>query len=147
VVLVSWNTDDWETPRMLFSELDHAYGPLELDVCATPETAKCRRYYTKEDDGLTKPWDAPVWLNPPYSKPAPWLAKAVKTADAGGYVVALIKADTSTKWWHTYVEPVRLGEKPGAVIFLKGRLRFGKKGVFGPPATFPSAVVIFGVKP
>ena len=45
--------DDWETPQELFEELDYEYN-FTLDPCATPENAKCIKYYTAEDDGLSK---------------------------------------------------------------------------------------------
>ena len=47
---------DWETPRYLFDGLNAEFG-FELDVCATAETANCRRYFTADDDGLTKDWE------------------------------------------------------------------------------------------
>ena len=48
--LYSSKTDMWETPQELFDELDHEFH-FDLDVCATPENAKCKRYYTPEQDG------------------------------------------------------------------------------------------------
>ena len=45
---------DWETPQFLFDALDKEFG-FEFDVCATPDNAKCRRFYTEEDDGLAQP--------------------------------------------------------------------------------------------
>ncbi len=29
---------------------------FELDVCATPENAKCKKYYNPEEDGLKQEW-------------------------------------------------------------------------------------------
>ena len=56
--LLSSARDDWETPPEFFSALNEEFR-FTLDVCALPETAKCPRYYTPEDDGLSRPWIAP----------------------------------------------------------------------------------------
>lgn len=50
-VMFSSKTDVWATPQKFFDELNREFN-FELDVCATPENAKCRRFYTKEQDGL-----------------------------------------------------------------------------------------------
>jgi hypothetical protein len=50
----SSRTDEWSTPPDLFAEIDAEFGPLGLDVCATPENAKCPRYFTREEDGLAQ---------------------------------------------------------------------------------------------
>jgi hypothetical protein len=44
-------SDEWETPQEFFDALDEIFH-FTLDVCATPENAKCPRYFTKAEDGL-----------------------------------------------------------------------------------------------
>ena len=41
----------WETPKDLFKKLDSIFN-FTLDCCAEDSTAKCKTYYTKEDDAL-----------------------------------------------------------------------------------------------
>lgn len=53
--LFTSNSEEWATPRKLFDELNAEFG-FTLDPCATPENAKCERYFTKEQDGLSQPW-------------------------------------------------------------------------------------------
>lgn len=48
-------TDNVETPQWLFDSLDAVFH-FDLDACATSENAKCRKFYTKEDDALKKSW-------------------------------------------------------------------------------------------
>ena len=45
-VMFSSKTDLWETPQTLFEELDAEFH-FDVDVCATPENAKCDTYFTK----------------------------------------------------------------------------------------------------
>jgi site-specific DNA-methyltransferase (adenine-specific) len=45
----------WETPIDFFNELNSEFK-FNLDPCATPETAKCPKFFTKEIDGLIQNW-------------------------------------------------------------------------------------------
>lgn len=132
----SSRTDEWETPLDLFDALDREFG-FTLDVCALPDNAKCRKYFTPKDNGLIQDWNRRgevCWMNPPYGDEIKaWVRKAAETAAEGGTVVSLLPARVDTAWWWDYC---RFGE----VRFLRGRLRFGG-GDNGAP--FPSAVVIF----
>ena len=129
----SSQTDDWATPQDFFVRLDAIFD-FTLDPCADAKNAKCVRFFTKEDDGLTQSWDDErVFMNPPYGRSiGAWVKKA---SEAKALVVCLLPARTDTRWWHDYV--VGAG---GHVTFLKGRLHFGDVEA---PAPFPSAVVIF----
>lgn len=46
---------EWSTPQEVFDKLNSEFH-FTLDVAATPENAKCERYYTKAEDGLKMPW-------------------------------------------------------------------------------------------
>lgn len=54
-LMFSSNTPEWETPQDLFDRLDALYH-FDLDAAATPENAKCARFFTKEDNGLMQMW-------------------------------------------------------------------------------------------
>ena len=47
------NSSEWSTPQWLFDRYNDVYK-FNLDVCATPENAKCNKYYTKGDHGLIR---------------------------------------------------------------------------------------------
>ena len=53
--LFSSNTNEWATPRAFFAALNAEFH-FDLDPCATPQNAKCKKFYTIENDGLTKDW-------------------------------------------------------------------------------------------
>lgn len=59
--LFTSNTDMWATPQDLFDELDAEFH-FELDVYATAENAKCKRYFTPEIDGLRQNWRGVLFL-------------------------------------------------------------------------------------
>lgn len=126
---------EWSTPQDVFDKLNSEFH-FTLDVAATPENAKCERYYTKAEDGLKMPWGGSVWCNPPYGREIGlWVKKAYESAhESGSVVVMLIPARTDTKWFHDYV--LHRAE----IRFIAGRLKFGGAKNSAP---FPSMVVIF----
>jgi len=128
--LYTSNKDDWETPQELFDELDREFH-FTLDVCATEDNAKCDRFYTKENDGLSKDWlDEMVFMNPPYGREiGKWVEKASQYK-----VAALLPARTDTKWFHDYIY------NKAEIRFIKGRLKFSNSKNSAP---FPSMIVIF----
>jgi phage N-6-adenine-methyltransferase len=127
-------TDMWYTPQGFFDQMNAQYGPFDIDVCASPENAKCERYFTKEDNGLSKEWKGRCWMNPPYGRSIKdWMRKAFESSRAGATVVCLVPARTDTEWWHLYA-------MRGEVTFIRGRLKFGGSRTSAP---FPSAVVVF----
>lgn len=127
---------EWATPPELFATLAAEHGGFNLDVCATPENAKCERYFTRAEDGLRQRWTGRVWMNPPYGRTIGlWMRKALESVQAGDadLVVCLVPARTDTRWWHDFAVQ-------GDVRFLPGRVRFGGGKNSAP---FPSAVVTF----
>ena len=135
--MFSSKTDLWETPQDLFDRLNEKYH-FTLDVCALPENAKCDRYFTPEQDGLSQRWGGVCWCNPPYGREiGKWIEKAAEESkDPFTTVVMLLPARTDTRWFHDYCQ--RYGE----IEFLRGRLKFGNAKNSAP---FPSMIVTFGV--
>lgn len=128
----------WETPQWLFEKLDRAFG-FTLDVAASPENAKCDRYYTVDEDGLHQTWTGRIWMNPPYSRDlGKWAQKAYEAMLAGNLVVGLLPVRTDTRWWQKYVIP------HAVVHYLAGRIKFNGSRKTAP---FPCAVVIWWPKP
>lgn len=159
------STDERQTPRWLFEELDDEFR-FTLDAAASARNTLCRDYCGLDTpgpqpgcdvichgDGLAVDWHAlaarlhlrPVaWLNPPYSRgslPA-WLRKAEAESRLGCTVVALIPGDTSTEYFHRFVLAGRHETR-----FLNRRLSFAgapadKTGRLA-PAKFGSVLVVF----
>ena len=126
---------DWATPRWLFERLDAEFG-FTLDPCASPENATCPRFYTREDDGLSRPWQGSVFVNPPYGRElGRWIEKACRSAQEGATVVCLLPARTDTAWFHRWVLP-----HASELRFFRGRIRFAGGRHSAP---FPSILVVF----
>lgn len=70
--------DEHYTPAFIFEKLAIEF---DLDACA-PEGGvawiPAKNYYTERDDALVKPWSGRVWLNPPYSRPTPFVKKFIE---------------------------------------------------------------------
>jgi phage N-6-adenine-methyltransferase len=123
-------TDDRRTPPEIFGPWESRFR-FTLDVAASAENAKCRRFFTLADDGLSQSWSGErVWCNPPFSGCAAWVTKAWDEMRAGcEVVVMLLPANrTEQRWWQMLVEPYRdRSPRDGLSLrctFLQGRLRF-----------------------
>lgn len=57
--LFSSTKEDWATPQDFFDKLDEEFH-FDLDPCADAENAKCKEYFTKEENGLLKDWGGGV---------------------------------------------------------------------------------------
>lgn len=137
-VLFSKKSDEWATPQWLFDELNKVYG-FTLDPASTADNAKCSKFYTLDDDGLSKNWAGErVFINPPYSKCFDWVKKAHSEAQKENTkVVMLLPARTDTKWFHQFCLDSKVVSQ---VCFVKGRLKFGDQTNSAP---FPSMIVAF----
>lgn len=135
--LFSSKRHDWETPQAFFDELDREFH-FTLDPCATPETAKCEKFFTAKENGLDQNWGGEtVFCNPPYGRELPkWIEKCAKESKHAK-VVMLIPARTDTRAFHEFI----YGK--AEIRFLKGRLKFRVDGKEEYPAPFPSMVVVF----
>ncbi len=70
---------------------------FDLDVASPPggiPWIPAARFYTMEDDGLSSPWTGRVWMNPPFSKPAPWAHRFLDH----GHGVALLPM-SNARWF------------------------------------------------
>ena len=135
VLFSTGGSTEWETPKDFFQIINRVFK-FNLDVCATKENTKCKRYFTPEVDGLAQKWTGTVWCNPPYGHDVvKWVKKAHESHKQGATIVMLLPSRTDTKWIHKYV----FGS--AQVIFLKGRLKFEEGGNSAP---FPSILAVWG---
>ncbi len=114
-------SNEWYTPEWLISDVKRVIHGLALDP-ASCEKANFmhgfERFYVKEEDGLSLPWNMPWFCNPPYSAQGgvePWIRKAADSPCSG---VMLLNASTERRWFRI------LWYSCPALCFLYKRIRF-----------------------
>lgn len=141
----------WCTPQPFFDELNKEFN-FTLDPCATPTSAKCKKFYTPTEDGLVQDWGGEtVFVNPPYGRQIKkWVKKCYEESQKPNTsVVILMPSRTDTSYFHDYIY------SKAEVRFIRGRITFWdmdsekfKQGDFSgmTPAPFPSMLVIYRSK-
>ena len=121
-------SDSWGTPIEVYKSLDDEFH-FNDDPCPLNDDPII--------DGLAREWGTSVFMNPPYSDPAPWVRKAYEESLRGKVVVGLLRGDTSTKWFHDWVLD------KAEIRFIKGRLHFNAPNGKDEPAPFASIIVVW----
>ena len=91
--LENYDSDQHFTPKSIFDALNCTF---DLDVAASHLSSNVPSYnkFTIQNDALSQVWNGFIWMNPPYSKPAPWVDRFIEH-DNG---IALLPV-TRGKWW------------------------------------------------
>lgn len=148
--------DHWNTPREVLDPLGRFWpSGIDLDPCSNETSVvesrvECGAHRAGHPtaNGLEYPWFLPehgaptlVYVNPPYSKPGPWVERAARESMTGlCHVVMLIPATTSTSWWQAWVWP-----HAAAVGFMRQRVAFlDERGRPVKGNRFETALVYYG---
>jgi ParB family chromosome partitioning protein len=94
--------DERYTPPRIIRRVRRVLGAIDCDpaTCAeAQETVKADTYYTREDDGLNRPWVGRVWVNPPYSKGLlhPFILALFRELHAGRCTEAICLTNNATE--------------------------------------------------
>jgi phage N-6-adenine-methyltransferase len=129
-------SDEWGTPP----ELLQAIGLTDaFDVCASAENHKFPKYWTKENNCLSRDWplDQWCWMNPPFSQAYAFFKKAANEAANGVRIVAIYKASNlETKTWQEVIFPYA-----DKILILNKRTEYVGAGGRGVP--FGSALIFY----
>lgn len=117
--------NEWFTPAQYIAAARDVMGEIDLDPATHPiaqETIQAAHFYTKADDGLRKPWNGRVWLNPPYAPPliGQFVEKLVDEYVSGRVKQAILLTHnyTDTAWFHL------AAASASRLCFTRGRIRF-----------------------
>lgn len=108
--------DEWATRGPIYDEWNRKLR-FTVDAAASDLNHKHARYWTKEQDGLSLSWAGErLFNNPPWSKVAPWVSKALEKEHE--VWCGLLPARTDQKWYRA------LEFDPDTYIKHLGRVRF-----------------------
>ena len=137
-LMFSSNNQQWATRLEVYNQIkEYTGGYFDLDPCAEEHTAKCDRFFTKEQDMFNKDLDwgfdagqfaggyyqSTVFMNPEYGREQPKFIKElidrIKDKEVSRGVV-LIPSRTDTKLFHNVILSTA-----SKITFYDGRLVFG----------------------
>ena len=127
------DNDEHYTQPWIFERLGLHF---DLDVCAPKggvEWIPATNHYSIEDDALTQPWHGRVWMNPPYSKPAPWADKFIEHGNG----IALVPV-TRGMWFD------KMWEAADALVIDKYNNKFSRPDGSQKSITFRTVFIAIG---
>jgi phage N-6-adenine-methyltransferase len=145
--LLSSESTEWYTPKKYIDAARSVMGGIDCDPASNDyanQTVKATIYYTKETNGLDKPWSGNVWINPPYGKEgnrsnqARWSQRLIEQYQAGvtKQAVLLVNIAAETTWFQV------LWDYP--ICFPAGRINFYTPDGSMSGSTHGSALVYLG---
>jgi phage N-6-adenine-methyltransferase len=118
---------EWYTPVEVIEAARTVLGEIDLDPasCASAnDVVKAAQFFTREDDGLARPWHGRVWMNPPYVNAlvTQFIEKLDASVRAGSVTtaIAIVNNATETRWFRM------LEDLATAICLPTGRVRFWK---------------------
>lgn len=155
----TWRTsDECYTPADWLRCAREVLGTIDLDPASCSDAqalVRARRFFAIEHDGLARKWRGRVWLNPPYSRPGPWVDKLIASYQSGevSAALALLNARTGSAWFHALAAVAWRVEKRKRIRFYgpgSGKGGHGRMDsaffYLGPdPARFVAVFGVFGL--
>lgn len=112
--------DIW-TPQIFIDAVVRKFGPLAVDLAGSERNKKAPLVITERMDSLKQDWATMLsgglgWLNPPYSRIAPWAKKCADEWKLGAEILLLVPMG-GQNWYWDHVEPF-------AQVYGVGRMTF-----------------------
>ena len=119
--------DQYYTPKWVFDALGMTFN---VDVCAPiggVSWIPAVNYFDEQRDGLAHKWEGNVWMNPPYSKPKPWIQKFIEHGQGIG-LIAMSRSNSFYSLWNNPDVSIAVPEKHMTFVTPEGK----KLGIFMP---------------
>jgi hypothetical protein len=136
-------SSSWMTPRYIVDGVIEIMDEIDIDPCSnslSSPNVPAKIVYTEKEDGLTKPWNGRIYMNPPYGgEIRKWAKKWYHEYKEGrmDMGIALVAARTDTRWWKYF------NDTASAACFVSGRIKFiSSNGLSSGSPTFPSVLVL-----
>ncbi len=112
-------SDEYLKPSWVFEQMGVMF---DMDVASSPAGSHvpARLHLYMADDGLSKPWEGLVWMNPPYSNASPWVRKFIEHGN-GVALLPWAKSASTIELWQsdaTIVLPPKWFDFDGGSIFI-----------------------------
>jgi len=115
------------TPQKYIDSVYAVMGEIDIDPASNDianKTVDAKTYYTKETNGLDKPWYGNVFLNPPYNQPdiKYFINKLIEEYNLGNTLQAILLTNdnTDTTWFQDALKT------SSCVCLHSGRINFYK---------------------
>jgi hypothetical protein len=99
-------SDHWQTPAYILDAVNGFYGGDWFDPCPASSTF----------DGLSMPWNKPVYVNPPFSNYLEWATHGIKQQVEQ---IWMCHHSHDTRWFKLLLEG-----RGSALLLLKERVKF-----------------------
>lgn len=116
---------EWYTPAEYVDAARSVMDSIDLDPASNKlaqKVVKAGKFYSKDDDGLTKDWRGTVFLNPPFvaALAKAFITKLCESHQRGDVTqaVLLTNNNTDTAWWHEAAKCC------ACICFTEGRIAF-----------------------
>lgn len=117
--------NEWYTPPEYIAAAREVVGEIDLDPASSEianSVIKARRFYSIDDDGLSKKWRGRVWMNPPYAAGLidQFTSKLCKHVAAGDITEAIVLVNNATEaaWFE------EMADTAETVMFTFSRVKF-----------------------
>jgi phage N-6-adenine-methyltransferase len=94
------DSNEWYTPAQYLDAARRVLGAFDLDPASNPTAnrdVQAERYFSIEDDGLSREWRGRIWLNPPYGGlSGAFVARLVEQFAAGLVVAAVLLVNSNS---------------------------------------------------
>jgi len=129
--LENYNSDQHFTPKNIFEALNCTF---DMDVCGSSQAwVPAKRIVELPEDGLKVDWYGLIWMNPPYSKPTPWVEKFIENNNG----IALLPI-TRGRWWDS------VWNSSGAIIPSEYNFKFIRPDGVNRDITFRTMLFALG---